>query len=87
VLITPLLRSQKSADGGATRGLRFAAHFKMPLTINVYPERGWDGVHRMELLSWIVDGTSVFGLAVYGAGMALFTSALAWANHLDRGGI
>jgi hypothetical protein len=38
----------------------------------------------MELLNWLIEATSVTGLAVYSAGMTLIMAALAWANHLDR---
>jgi hypothetical protein len=38
----------------------------------------------MEVLNWLIDGTSASGLAVYGAGMTLLLGTLAWANHLDR---
>jgi hypothetical protein len=37
----------------------------------------------MEILDWLIAGTSVFGLVVYCAGMTLLLGALAWANHLD----
>ena len=38
----------------------------------------------MELLNWLIEATSVTGLAVYSAGMTLIMAVLAWANHLDR---
>jgi hypothetical protein len=38
----------------------------------------------MEALNWLVEATSVSGLAVYCAGMTVILGALAWANHLDR---
>lgn len=38
----------------------------------------------MEILDWLIAGTSVFGLVVYCAGMTLLLGALAWANHLDH---
>jgi hypothetical protein len=38
----------------------------------------------MEALNWLIEATSVTGLAVYCAGMTLIMGALAWANHLDR---
>jgi hypothetical protein len=38
----------------------------------------------MELLNWLLDGTSIFGLIVYCTGMILVMGALAWASHLDR---
>ena len=38
----------------------------------------------MEALNWLVEATSISGLAVYCAGMTLIMGALAWANHLDR---
>ena len=38
----------------------------------------------MEVLNWLIVGTSVSGLAVYCAGMTLLLGALSWANHLDR---
>ena len=38
----------------------------------------------MEILDWLIAGTSFFGLAVYCAGMTLLLGALAWANHLDH---
>jgi hypothetical protein len=37
----------------------------------------------MEILDWLIAGTSVSGLVVYCAGMTLLLGALAWANHLD----
>ena len=44
------------------------------------PERDWID---MEILDWLIAGTSVSGLVVYCAGMTLLLGALAWANHLD----
>ena len=38
----------------------------------------------MEALNWLVEATSISGLAVYCTGMTLIMGALAWANHLDR---
>jgi hypothetical protein len=38
----------------------------------------------MEILDWLIAGTSVFGLVVYCTGMTLLLGALAWANHLDH---
>jgi hypothetical protein len=38
----------------------------------------------MEILDWLIAGTSVFGLVVYCVGMTLLLGVLAWANHLDR---
>ena len=38
----------------------------------------------MEALNWLIDGTSVSGLAVYCAGMTLLLGTLAWADRLDR---
>jgi len=32
----------------------------------------------MELLNWLIEATSVTGLAVYSAGMTLIMAALAW---------
>jgi hypothetical protein len=37
----------------------------------------------MEMLNALIDGTSMFGLSVYGAAMILLLSGLAWANYLD----
>ena len=45
------------------------------------PERDWID---MEILDWLIAGTSVFGLVVYCTGMTLLLGALAWANHLDH---
>ena len=44
-------------------------------------ERDWID---MEILDWLIAGTSVFGLVVYCTGMTLLLGALAWANHLDH---
>jgi hypothetical protein len=41
-------------------------------------ERDWID---MEILDWLIAGTSVSGLVVYCAGMTLLLGALAWANH------
>jgi hypothetical protein len=38
----------------------------------------------MEALHWLIEATSISGLAVYCAGMTAILGALAWANHLDR---
>ena len=35
----------------------------------------------MEALNWLIDGTSVSGLAVYCAGMTLLLGTLAWADR------
>jgi hypothetical protein len=38
----------------------------------------------MEVLTALIEATSVVGLVVYLAAMTLLLGTLAWANHLDR---
>jgi hypothetical protein len=38
----------------------------------------------MDLLRWVAEGSNIFGLMVYCAGMTLILGALALANYADH---
>jgi hypothetical protein len=38
----------------------------------------------MDLLRWFAEGSNIFGLMVYCAGMTLILGTLALANHADH---
>jgi hypothetical protein len=38
----------------------------------------------MDLLRWVAEGSNIFGLMVYCAGMTLILGTLAWANYADH---
>jgi hypothetical protein len=41
-------------------------------------------VSNMQVLQWLVDATSVSGLVIYCAGVAVVMGVLVWAGHLDH---
>ena len=40
----------------------------------------------MDLLRWVAEGSNIFGLMVYSAGMILIVGALTWASLPTIGG-
>ena len=38
----------------------------------------------MDLLRWVAEGSNIFGLIVYSAGMILIAGALTWASYVDH---
>ena len=38
----------------------------------------------MDLLRWVAEGSNIFGLMVYSAGMILIVGALTWASYADH---
>ena len=38
----------------------------------------------MDLLRWVAEGSNIFGLMIYSAGMTLIVGALVLANYADR---
>jgi hypothetical protein len=85
----------RRGDGAVARAVRTRCyacghtipwHLKPPITECDYPHKGERGlgVFHMDALNWLVEATSISGLAVYCAGMTVILGALAWANHLDR---
>ena len=38
----------------------------------------------MDLLRWVAEGSNIFGLMVYSAGMILIAGALVLANYADN---
>jgi hypothetical protein len=38
----------------------------------------------MDLLHRVADGSNIFGLMIYSAGMVLIIGALTWASHADH---
>jgi hypothetical protein len=42
------------------------------------------GTASMDLLRWVAEGSNIFGLIVYCAGMTLILGTLAWANYVDH---
>lgn len=39
---------------------------------------------NMDLLRWVAEGSNIFGLMVYSAGMILIAGALVLANYADN---
>ena len=38
----------------------------------------------MDLLQWVAEGSSIFGLIIYSAGMIVIVGALVLANYADH---
>jgi hypothetical protein len=38
----------------------------------------------MDLLRWVTEGSNIFGLMIYSAGMTLIVGALLLANYVDH---
>jgi hypothetical protein len=38
----------------------------------------------MDILRWVADGSNIFGLMIYSAGMILIVGALILANYADH---